>query len=223
MPQLTLSYMFQLSPLAEHVRNLQTFVLPVQWTIRLIGQICLGLDVVRLGGIDCIWSNEQTIAILFLRQVLAEFGKIMMDFERSLYILLQVAIPWFSFVALWRLVMWRLCLSTNTYFVMCYGQGCSGAGMRGNGVPTPFWSFALKWLWSCFKIASFLGSFPHLFCQHYIPGYDLWLIIFALLCYSVTLRDMEHESRPSPGFTSGGGQEPERGAKNQKGGHIFKI
>jgi len=95
MPQLTLSYMFQLSPLAEHVRNLQTFVLPVQWTIRLIGQICLGLDVVRLGGIDCIWSNEQTIAILFLRQVLAEFGKIMMDFERSLYILLQVAIPSF--------------------------------------------------------------------------------------------------------------------------------
>ena len=38
-------------------------------------------------------------------------------------------------------------------------QGCSGAGTRGNGVPTPFSCFALKWIWSCFKMASFLGAF----------------------------------------------------------------
>ena len=34
-------------------------------------------------------------------------------------------------------------------------QGCSGTGTRGNGVPTPFSCFALKWVWSCFKMAIF--------------------------------------------------------------------
>ena len=34
-------------------------------------------------------------------------------------------------------------------------QGCSGAGTRGNGVPTPFSRFVLKWVWSCFKMAIF--------------------------------------------------------------------
>jgi len=43
-------------------------------------------------------------------------------------------------------------------------QGFNGAGTRGNGVPTPFSCFALKWVWSCFKMASFLDPFPHLFC-----------------------------------------------------------
>jgi len=35
-------------------------------------------------------------------------------------------------------------------------QECSGAGTRGNGVPTPFSRFALKWTWSCFKMAIFV-------------------------------------------------------------------
>jgi len=34
-------------------------------------------------------------------------------------------------------------------------QGCSEAGTRGKGVPTPFSCFALKWVWSWFKVASF--------------------------------------------------------------------
>jgi len=41
--------------------------------------------------------------------------------------------------------------------------GCSGAGTRWNGVPTPFQCFALKWVWNCFKMASYFGTFPHLF------------------------------------------------------------
>jgi len=31
------------------------------------------------------------------------------------------------------------------------------------------------------------------------------------------------QAGPSPGFSSRGGRKPKRGAKNQKGGHIFKI
>jgi len=31
------------------------------------------------------------------------------------------------------------------------------------------------------------------------------------------------QSGPSPGYSSRGGQKPKRGAKNQKGGHIFKT
>jgi len=42
------------------------------------------------------------------------------------------------------------------FTVITYTQGCSAAGTRGNGVPTPFSRFALKWLWSCFKMAIFL-------------------------------------------------------------------
>jgi len=34
-------------------------------------------------------------------------------------------------------------------------QGYSGAGTSGNGVPTPFSRFVLKWVWSCFKMAIF--------------------------------------------------------------------
>ena len=49
------------------------------------------------------------------------------------------------------------------------GQRCSGAETRRNGVSTPFSGFALKWVWSCFKMASFLGAFTHLFYEHYIP------------------------------------------------------
>jgi len=60
-------------------------------------------------------------------------------------------------------------------------QGCSGAGTRGNRVPTPFSYFALKFVWSCFKMASFLGAFPHLFRWHYIPVCNICslLITFA--------------------------------------------
>ena len=47
---------------------------------------------------------------------------------------------------------------------LCYRQGCCGAGTRGNDVPTSFSCFALKWVRSCFKMASFSGAFPHLFC-----------------------------------------------------------
>jgi len=39
-------------------------------------------------------------------------------------------------------------------------QGYSGAGTRGNGVPTPFSRFASKRVWSCFKMASFFGCVP---------------------------------------------------------------
>jgi len=38
-------------------------------------------------------------------------------------------------------------------------QGCSGAGMRGNGVPTPFSRFAFKWVWSYLKWLDF-GCVP---------------------------------------------------------------
>ena len=38
-------------------------------------------------------------------------------------------------------------------------QECSGAGTRGNGVPTPFSRFVIKWVWSCFKMA-ILGGVP---------------------------------------------------------------
>jgi len=34
-------------------------------------------------------------------------------------------------------------------------QGCSGPGTSGNGVPTLFSRFGLKWLWRCFKMAIF--------------------------------------------------------------------
>jgi len=42
-------------------------------------------------------------------------------------------------------------------------RGCSGAGTRGNSVPTLFSHFVLKWVWSCFKLAIFLDAFPHIF------------------------------------------------------------
>jgi len=42
-------------------------------------------------------------------------------------------------------------------------QGCSGAGTRRNGVPTPSSCFGIKLVWSCFEMASFMGAFPHLF------------------------------------------------------------
>jgi len=47
---------------------------------------------------------------------------------------------------------------------LCYNQGCSGTGTRGNGVPTPYSRFALKWVGRRFKVAIFLDAFPHLFC-----------------------------------------------------------
>jgi len=34
-------------------------------------------------------------------------------------------------------------------------QGCSGAGTRGSGIPTPLSRFVLQWVWSCFKMATF--------------------------------------------------------------------
>jgi len=46
---------------------------------------------------------------------------------------------------------------------LAYNQGCSAAGTRGTGVLTLFSCFALKWIESCFKMASFLDAFPHLF------------------------------------------------------------
>jgi len=40
----------------------------------------------------------------------------------------------------------------TTFSLQMWGrQGCSGAGTRGNGVPTPFSRFALKWVRSCLK------------------------------------------------------------------------
>ena len=40
-------------------------------------------------------------------------------------------------------------------------QGWSGVGTRGNGLPTPFSCFALKWVESYIKnFARFLGAFP---------------------------------------------------------------
>jgi len=45
------------------------------------------------------------------------------------------------------LVRTRACTHLST--------GCSGAGTRRNGVPTPFQCFALKWVWSCFEMAIF--------------------------------------------------------------------
>ena len=41
----------------------------------------------------------------------------------------------------------------------CY-PGCSGAGTRGNGIPTLFSCFALKWVRSCFKMTSFFVCVP---------------------------------------------------------------
>ena len=69
--------------------------------------------------------------------------------------------------------------STNGYtdkwlcnYYLWHQEGCSGAGTHGDGVPTPFscemkvstsLNAALKWVWTCLQLASFLGSFPHLF------------------------------------------------------------
>jgi len=47
----------------------------------------------------------------------------------------------------------RIVYMSNNFYN--YHQGCSGAGTRGNGIPTPFSRFALKWVWSCFKMAIF--------------------------------------------------------------------
>ena len=56
-----------------------------------------------------------------------------------------------------------------------------------------------------------LGGFRNLWKLRKRPSWDIISIIFYI------------KSGPSPGFSSRGGQKPERGAKNQKGGHIFKI
>jgi len=39
-----------------------------------------------------------------------------------------------------------------------------GRERKWKGVPTYFSRFAIKWVWSCFKLAIFWGEFPHLFC-----------------------------------------------------------
>ena len=39
-------------------------------------------------------------------------------------------------------------------------EGFSGARTRGNGVSTPFSCLSLKWVRSCFKMASFFGCVP---------------------------------------------------------------
>jgi len=54
------------------------------------------------------------------------------------------------------------CWNNFFYDCKCLRQGCSGAGTRGTGVPTPFSRFSFKWVRSCFKIAIFY-AFPHLF------------------------------------------------------------
>ena len=61
-------------------------------------------------------------------------------------------------------------LHLHTIFLW-YTQGCSGAGTRGNGVPTPFSRFCFKMCLKLFQIGNFMGAFPHLFCEHYIPDY----------------------------------------------------
>jgi len=33
----------------------------------------------------------------------------------------------------------------------------------------------LEWVWSFFKMACFLGAFPHLFCYHYNPACN-WFV-----------------------------------------------
>ena len=52
---------------------------------------------------------------------------------------------------------------TSTSDAMGGGQGCSGVGTRGSGVPKPFLCFTLKWVWSCFKMVSFLSTFHTFF------------------------------------------------------------
>jgi len=47
------------------------------------------------------------------------------------------------------------CWNNFFYDYQCLRQGCSGAGTRGNGVPTPFSRFALKWIGSIFEMAIF--------------------------------------------------------------------
>jgi len=65
---------------------------------------------------------------------------------------------------------WRTFLKSEFHFKQIYKQGCRG-GRRRNGVPTLFSCFALKWVRSCFKMASFLWCvpLPHLFFKNYIP------------------------------------------------------
>jgi len=75
-----------------------------------------------------------------------------------------------------------------------YWQQCSGAGTRGNGIPTPFSRFVLKQVWSCFKLASFLGAFPHL----YIPDYrHNNLLPFSLNSVKLTLFQTNYHFTPS--------------------------
>ena len=58
-------------------------------------------------------------------------------------------------------------------------------------------------------------SAPAIVCHHVgIPG----SLVSFLHCLYVLV-----EAGPSQGFSSRGGQKPEGVAKNQKGGHIFKI
>jgi len=74
-------------------------------------------------------------------------------------------------------------------------QGCSGEGTRVNGVPTPFSCFALKWVWSCFKIASFLGA-SHTF---FISTTSLETTMSYFFCHRIVLYffDNIHTTPPS--------------------------
>ena len=57
-------------------------------------------------------------------------------------------------------------LRRNTYS----NQGCSGAGTRGNGVPTPFLRFALKWVGNYCKMAIF-----------WLRSHNIWLALHPWL------------------------------------------
>jgi len=49
-------------------------------------------------------------------------------------------------------------------------RGVVGRERVGTAFPHFFQVLLSKWVWSCFKMASFLGAFPHLFCYHYITA-----------------------------------------------------
>jgi len=64
-----------------------------------------------------------------------------------------------------RLILPRKQNRTDLKVLSTGKQGCCGARTRGNGVLTAFSCFAWAWAWSCFKMASILGAFPHLFVR----------------------------------------------------------
>jgi len=56
-----------------------------------------------------------------------------------------------DFTLVWRIITCCVAMLRLRVSVGVWHQGCSGVGSRGNGVPTPFSNFALKWVWSCFN------------------------------------------------------------------------